>query len=228
MLLIERKILWKNIVAKFITICGKKQTGKDTSASYIKNILMECGYDGRRIHITHFADALKQATFAIFGIPTSDFETDVGKNSKTDVRWPKEVDASIVDGINDYQISTYEPDNNGEYMTVREILQFVGTELIRNQMDPDTWVKSVFRQQWRDDDVVIIADCRFPNEAEFARERGLLLKVERNVDFGDHHVSEMALDDYNNYHYILQNNGSFNDLRKKLYVVLAEKDFITP
>ena len=106
-------------------------------------------------------------------------------------------------------------------MTVREVLQFVGTNLFRSQMEPDIWVQSVYRKEYGDDDIVIVADCRFPNEAAFAKEHGLLISVERNTGLGsDGHASETALDDYDDYHYTVVNNGSFDELREKLDVIL--------
>lgn len=216
-------------MTKYITLAGKKQVGKDTAAKYIENILHANGVDRRRTHIVHFADSLKQAASAIFGIPMEDFETDVGKNRVTDVAWPiREAVEMAFDEVRDVWWPDVDPSENSRYMTVREILQFMGTDLIRNQMDPDAWVKSVFRQQWRDDDVVIIADCRFPNEAAFSKKYGLLIKVERELDLPtDGHISETALDSYTDYDYVVQNDAGFEDFREKLMTILAEKDLIT-
>lgn len=208
-------------MTQFITLAGRKQVGKDTSAAMIKVLL---GVE--RTHIVHFADALKQACSAVFGIPLEDMETDTGKRKLTEVRWPK--DHSFTpswegqDGRDRFTVSAYHPGNgNGEFMTVREILQFVGTNLFRNQLDPDIWVQSVYRKKYRDDDIVVVADCRFPNEAEFAKERGLLIGVERDTGLEcDGHASETALDGYEGYSYTVTNNGSFTELREKLGVIL--------
>jgi hypothetical protein len=52
--------------------------------------------------------------------------------------------------------------------TPREFLQLIGTELFRDNIDPDVWVKSLWfrirenlKQNW------VITDVRFPNELEY-------------------------------------------------------------
>ena len=216
-------------MVRFITLAGKKQVGKDTSAGMIKRLLIESGTYERRIHIVHFADALKRATSEVFGIPLSAMETEAGKQSETGVVWPSGQLRKVGDTL-EHEVVGYVPHHpqggKPKMMTVREILQFVGTELFRLQIDPDVWVKSVFRKQYRDDDIILVADCRFPNEASYSRERGLLIKVERNTPHsGDQHLSETALDNYNDYHYIVENNGSFSDLREQLRIILTKEDF---
>lgn len=201
-------------MARFITLSGRKQVGKDTSAQYIKRMIEQ--NSSARVYIVHFADALKKACSAIFGIPLEDMETETGKKRPTDVRWPHKMD---LDG--------WVPDVNGQFMTVREILQFVGTELFRSQMDPDVWVKSVYRKKYREGDIVVVADCRFPNEADFARERGLLISVLRDTGLAsDGHASETSLDGYDNYHYTINNNGSFEALRRSLESILQNEGFL--
>lgn len=216
-------------MVKFITLAGRKQTGKDTSARYIKQIIES--ESTSTVHIVHFADALKRACFEIFGIPLTKMESEVGKQELTDIRWPgarKWTDPVSNETGTGYKAS----DDNDEFtlsrpMTVREVLQFVGTELFRTQMDPDIWVKSVFRKHYRDDDIVVIADCRFPNEADFAKEHGLLIHIDRDTGLAaDAHASEVALDGYDGYDASVDNNGSFEDLRVQLRHVLYDNSFL--
>ena len=94
-----------------------------------------------------------------------------------------------------------------------DILQWYGTEVVRKQ-DPDHWIKEVDRHiQAHGPDVAIIADVRFPNEAEYVHERGgkLVEVIRYNADesrFLDpnrdpKHPSETALDSYLGWDYIL-------------------------
>jgi hypothetical protein len=177
------------------------------------------------VHVVHFADALKQACNVIFGIPLEDMETEAGKQTLTKVKWPLNQLRPKTPGKHDYEVvgySPYHPQSGApKYMTVREVLQFVGTELFRNQLDPDIWLNSVFLKPWAEDDVVIIADARFPNEAILGRQHGLLINVQRDTGMeNDGHVSENALADYDGYHYVVQNNGSFDDLKVQLADIL--------
>lgn len=203
-------------MTKFITLAGRKQVGKDLSARYIQNIIE--GETETKVHIVHFADALKRACSEIFGIPLAQMETEIGKQELTDVCWPVYDESSMG--------NVFWRPGSSRLMTVREVLQFVGTELFRTQMDPDIWVKSVFRRSYADDDIVVVADCRFPNEADFAKEHGLLIKVARDTNFTDSHISETALDAYSNHDELIDNNGSFEDLRLALRSILVKHGFI--
>jgi len=216
-------------MAKFITLAGRKQVGKDTSAQFIKTLL-----EHRNVHVVHFADALKKACHLIFGIPLEDMESETGKQKLTDVLWPNDYREDYTDpggmkplgGVWVPHIDVMQVGLGRKYMTVREVLQFVGTDLFRHQLDPDIWIKSVYRKKYLDDDIVVVADCRFPNEARFAKERGTLISVERNTQLeSDGHVSENALGDYNDYDHVIDNNGSFSDLRSQISSILSQTDF---
>jgi hypothetical protein len=237
-------------MAKFITLCGKKQVGKDTSAHMIHSLLVppkEIDYDDAisansytelephpiDVYIVSFAGTLKRACSIIFGIPLQDMETEEGKQKLTDVIYP--IGKTEYGRIND-RIVGYQPflgvTDLGKRMlperrmTVRKVLQFVGTNLFRNQLDPDIWVKAIYRRKYRDDDVVIIADCRFVNEARFGKKHGLLIKIERDTGLAaDDHDSETALDEYTDYDYVIDNNSSLDALKDKLSVVLREEGF---
>ena len=233
---------------RFITLAGKKQVGKDTSAGIIYNIIsptikrteqMVNGVhihpiEEYQIHIAHFADVLKKACSIIFGIPMQDMASEEGKARLTNVSRPNfsmyvpEHESFRTPNGDMPARKVWFPDQNTPcYMTVREILQFVGTDLFRTQLDPDIWVRSVFNQQYGPNDVVIIADCRFPNEAAFAKEHGLLIKVERNKEQKDTHISETALDTYQDYDAIVDNNGDLAGLRANLEDILRKHRFIS-
>lgn len=215
---------------KFITLAGRKQVGKDTSAHIIARIigsrtddrsfLEEWNSPSPKVHIVHFADALKDACVLIFGIDRQDMETEEGKRKLTDIRWPTNFP-------NPNNWSLWRPVGDEPFMTVREVLQFVGTDLFRTQIDPDIWVKSVFRRKYGENDVVIIADARFPNEAAFAKQNGLLVKIERENGLGgDMHISERALDDYTDYDFVVDNNDDLVVLKQKWVEILRGQNII--
>lgn len=241
-------------MAQFITLAGQKQVGKDTSAEYIKHLLTEddrdlgermsgvpgAPFEYHQVHIVHFADALKQACHIIFGIPLEDMETEEGKQKLTKVRWPVDImpPQSEDELIPKHHLwlawtsycekfpddSTY---NDEEFMTVRQVLQFVGTDLFRNQMDPDVWLNSIFFKPWTEDEIVIIADARFPNEAALGLKNGLLINIQRDTGLiSDGHKSENALVDYSDYHYTVVNNGTFTELREKLFGILNTSNLL--
>ena len=108
------------------------------------------------------------------------------------------------------------------------MLQKVGTEMGRS-IHPDTWVNALFseytfnlrRRQNPDGGTTIaegfpnwiITDVRFPNEANIIKEKGgIMVRVKRPTDIAEGHSSETALDDYKEFDYILENDGSLEDL----------------
>ena len=55
--------------------------------------------------------------------------------------------------------------------SVRRLLQIIGTELFRNNIDDSVWVKSLFYRIQEDiGSNYIVTDVRFPNELEFLKE----------------------------------------------------------
>lgn len=75
--------------------------------------------------------------------------------------------------------------------TPRHIMQTLGTEWGRELIHPDVWVRAMAeRVKGRR---VVIADVRFPNEAAFVRERGLLIHVVGRGGIDGGHVSEVPV-----------------------------------
>lgn len=115
----------------------------------------------------------------------------------------------------------------------RQLLQYVGTDIIRKQ-NPTMWVDFVgtmlqyFHENW---DYVIIPDCRFPNEIDRIKDFGLdsiHLRVVR-PDFESpltldqqKHVSETALDGVEPDYYVY-NSGSTEDLKINIKNFISEE-----
>lgn len=108
----------------------------------------------------------------------------------------------------------------------RSLLQFVGTDVIRN-INENYWVDFVldmiyfFSDCW---DYVIIPDTRFPNEVEHLRERGentIHLRVERTnftsplTKEQQAHPSETALDNVEP-DYLIKNSGGLDELKAEI------------
>lgn len=84
----------------------------------------------------------------------------------------------------------------------RECMQLLGTEMFRNVIDSNFWVKSLFLdlQLIPKNKIVLITDTRFHNEANAIKETGgLVFRVHRpdmpTNEFSNH-ISETALDNY--------------------------------
>lgn len=110
----------------------------------------------------------------------------------------------------------------------REFLQQFGTNLVRNQID-----EYFFNNRMIEDlkvfdyffDVVTISDGRLPSEIDMIRDNFdnvFVVRVNR-PDFDNglteeqkKHRTEVALDDYKNYDYVISNDGTLEELEKKV------------
>lgn len=114
----------------------------------------------------------------------------------------------------------------------RGLLQYVGTDIIRNR-EQNYWVSFIesilefFPREW---DWVLIPDCRFPNEVDYLKTCGLdvthIRVVRENfvsplTQGQQNHPSETALDNSIPDYYIT-NSGTLNDLRQTISQWLAE------
>lgn len=116
----------------------------------------------------------------------------------------------------------------------RQILQYVGTDVIRKKA-PDYWVGflarflELFKDEW---DWVLIPDTRFPNEVDVMKEKfGAMHARVLRQDFvsplteeQQNHPSEVALDDVCPDVWII-NNGSINSLRETITKFLKEQAY---
>lgn len=107
--------------------------------------------------------------------------------------------------------------------TVRTLLQYIGTELFRNNIDDAIWVKSLWYRIQKDSvNNYVCCDVRFPNELKFFKDNAkkgefIVLKVVRPGYSGQvglaGHASE-AHDLQGDFEII--NDGSYQDLYNKV------------
>ncbi len=110
------------------------------------------------------------------------------------------------------------------FMTARQVLQFVGTEIMR-KMFSDCHVNATINQIKSDEpEYALIRDTRFVNEVEGCLKEGIVVRLTRDVFKGqDQHESETALDDYplENYTGVIDNeNMSIFEQNSKIYSLL--------
>ena len=197
-----------------IGISGKAQAGKDTIGSMLAYFFYSGGNTGflnfRRLRDyyketswehKYFALPLKQCLCSILNCTLEDLNNQNYKTSK--LPWLNSC-------------------------TVRDLLQKFVT-WIRQTVDEDFWVKALFKD-YKNTSNWIITDVRFPTEADSIKSRnGILIRVNRKSSGAGDHISETALDTYNKYDYIIENNGSLEDLFWKvweIYKLIWEKQVI--
>jgi len=182
--------------------------------------------------VKKFASNLKKICSILTGIPVKKFEDQEFKKTNLGEEW-------------DYL--DYEHSMRGDTvkMTVRELLQKVGTDLFRNQLHDNVWINALFSEYKPtrmsssfppDNDLGypkwLITDLRFPNEFQAIKDRGgICVRVNRfekqtfynpNVSFPDGipiHESERALDDYP-FDYEITNKGSIEELIEEVKKML--------
>lgn len=188
-----------------ISITGKIGSGKDTIADIIMQYTPYHNWE-----IKKYAGKLKDIAEILSGVPKINFEDQEFKKQDMGAEWE---------------------------MTYRDLLQKLGTEAMRNGLHKNVWVNALFAdykgQQNADGSFShpnwLITDTRFPNELEAAKtHNGITIKVVRESGntIGTTHTSETALDDYTKWDYIVDNNGSLEDLKTQVLSILEKESLL--
>ena len=196
-----------------ISITGKIGSGKDTIADIIMQYTPYHDWE-----IKKFAGKLKVIAEILSGVPKINFEDQEFKKQDMGPEWG---------------------------MTYRDLLQKLGTEAMRNGLHENVWVNALFADYGANTVAIgtnefnitetdelpnwIITDCRFPNELEAVKtHKGITIKVIRDSGntIGTTHASETALDDYSEWDYIVDNNGSIEDLKTQVFSILEKENLL--
>ncbi len=124
--------------------------------------------------------------------------------------------------------------NGDEDTKPRELLQQLGIELIKNKINDKLFIRRI-----REDievfsyfyDIIIVNDARLLDEIEalknsyydttFIRVKS---KEENNLTTSQkNHITETSLDNYKYFDYVIENNGSKEDLKKQVESILRGK-----
>jgi hypothetical protein len=131
-----------------IGVCGLIGSGKDTVADYLVN------FHGYRRE--SFANSLKDAVAHVFGWDRTMLEG----RTKEAREWREQVDPWWAQRL------------NMPNLTPRWILQYWGTDVIRNNFHNEIWISSLENKLRNSKDNVVISDCRFPNEIKSIKSNG--------------------------------------------------------
>jgi dephospho-CoA kinase len=116
----------------------------------------------------------------------------------------------------------------------RALLQEIGTDIIRKKIDNDFFVRRMtedIKLYSYFMDVAIISDARFIDEIEYIKKHFKntitinIVKSNLETDLTKKeqtHPSETSLDNYNKYDYILDNDGSIEELKEKIINIIKE------
>lgn len=170
-----------------------------------------------------FADQLKHICSDIFGIPVDRFYFNKGNGwvaIDKDFKYTetKPYDSQIITAEDFYTgYDKYTQDPNTHYMSLREILVYVGTYILQTNINKNTFVNIVnnkIKQSINDNlKYVIMTDVRFEHEFNFIRENnGVVINVVRPEVKQLDNIAEHELDDFDMFDITIDNSGTYDDL----------------
>jgi len=228
-------------VRSIITIQGYKNSGKSVSGEmlvyclnmpkFLHNYKMYrllqpiLKYSKSKYHTTLYAEKIKVMIAELLNVDRASLEDrDFKENYFVDfttltVAHRDKLDSSKI--LSDskfmkemnrlgYQLtSTY-------YLSVRQVMQYFGTEIMRFHFGQDIWILSTLKSVY---DNLIICDQRFVNEHNKAiANKAKVVHITRPGTKPGVHSSESELEELLNekmYHHLLENDGTLSDLFDK-------------
>lgn len=120
-------------------------------------------------------------------------------------------------------------------MTGRQWLETIGTDVFRNNFDPDVWIKIAFRRAKEAMDEgknIVFTDCRFNNEYELIKKLGgqifVIYRKDEDLTTSEEemknvHISEWGFTQFidKNADILIKNDGTIDDLKTKIKVNLS-------
>jgi hypothetical protein len=221
-----------------IGINGYSGSGKDTVGIIIQYLLSKPGKpsiedvcndysehewwldESSGWEIRKFAGKLKDVASHLTGIERDEFEDQDFKKTELGPEW------TTIDYIKRYS-EPFPTDDSipveitevNTPMTVRDLLQKLGTDALRNGLHPNVWVNALMADYKNDDETGqlpnwIITDVRFHNEAiAIKNQGGIIIRINRTgVAPINDHPSEIGLDDWK-FDYTIPNISDLFDLK---------------
>lgn len=170
------------------------------------------------IKIEKFGDLLKDILIATNMAKREElYGTNADKDKLSNVKWSSYY--TILDRPNEH---------GDDFMSNRELMEIFGSDICR-ELYQLCWVEGLFNRIIAQDfPLVVIADCRYPDEVEYAKMLGAkVVRLTRNPLNGKHQA-ETALDNYKNFDYVIDNvNMSQEQKGAELVKYLQELGWIS-
>lgn len=195
-------------VNRVILISGKLQSGKNQFAEYLKETFEQ---HGKLVRCDLFAKGVKDGAKEDFKLLCDYLNTlDIPELKTTEENFYEE-----------------------KTELTRILLQLYGTEIFRNRVDKNHWVKQlIYRAKENSEYVSLVTDVRFQNEISLLKQDPDLyvctVRINRTVNrigVENEHPSETSLDTYSDWDFHITNNGTLEDLREdaeKMYARLQK------
>lgn len=235
-----------------VGIKGTKGSGKDTVADIIRYIMAagttQASYDNYiwftknrdsevDVPILHFADKIKDDLSLILNINRSCFDDSKYKDElyyhfrtgsfikKIDVTVPID-EITIKDLAKNTLVKLRESFKDDCVIKLRTLMQYYGTEVMRNHIGKEVWVNSTINKAIQHRDYygfAVIADVRFVNEWQAVRNVGGKIihvvrgRLEDKVEHSSEYIASSSTD------YEIENNGNLMGLFYKVLEFVKEE-----
>lgn len=182
------------------------------------NVFLIQMYENRK-----FADTIKDTLCLWLGCTREDLENREFKETPLGKEWwHYKLKSGAISPIWHYADKVHNATCKECYLvkpTPRLFLQLLGTQAGRQLFHPNIWV-NILISRYKSDQKWIISDVRFPNEVKAIKDKGgVVVRIHRPsilTNGQELHESETALDNYNNFDHTFINDGSIEDLVKKV------------
>lgn len=204
-------------------------------------------YEGKTLdcdwEVKKFADKLKDIVCMLIGCTREQLENRDFKEGELGEEWWV-YKCRKAPGTN-YSLVNYlpKPELDNLYdaelikMTPRLLLQLLGTDCGRDIIHPQIWVNALMADYISysargssyefEESKWLVTDTRFPNEAKaISLKKGIVIRVNRGDGNTGTHASETALDDYNDWDYVIDNNGSLLQLAATVERILLKENIL--
>ena len=184
--------------------------------------------------IKKWAGKLKDIASLLTGIPVKDFEDQEFKTSLLGPEWG----TVTLNPLN--AIPVFADMEFNHLITVREFLQRLGTDAVRDKLHTNAWVNALMADYkpgpFYPDVAIeehaklpnwIITDTRFPNEAQAIKDKGgIVIRVDRpGVKPINDHPSEVGLDDWD-FDYKIANVSDLKSLSLTVRLILEKESIL--
>lgn len=238
----------KDTVAKILkVILNNKNESlekcKEIFNIFYKNPMISATYGGVDYHTKYnkkviciaYADQLKTICSTIFGIPLERFYANKSNawiciNDKFQYTERKPEQEHIITAEQYYYTcSDLSNDDNTKYwMSLREILVYVGTYVCQQNINKSIFVNIVRnkieeeKRNNNDIEYVIVTDNRFIHELEYMKEvNAITFTIERNGVQQLDNIAEHDLDNLDDdYDFIIDNSGTYDELFEQVYNII--------
>jgi len=170
-----------------ISLCGRKRSGKESAFRQILPYV-------RKPKEFQFATPLKKFCIDVLGLSHEQcYGSDMDRESATSYKW-----SDIATHIR----QKYKKDPE-EHLTARDVLQIIGTDLMRGQFYKNIWAEGALREAVDSNaSTCVYTDTRFINEVEVSRKseeypnfiKAIIVRLYRDTGLTDLHPSETSLD----------------------------------